>query len=41
MIVELFAINVAILDTIVIYFIVGSKIEKFIERRLLNPKCLQ
>lgn len=36
MILEFFAINVSIMATIVIYFIAGSKIEKFIERRLLK-----
>ena len=41
MIVEFFAINVAILDTIVVYFVAGSKIERFIESRLLKPKCPQ
>jgi hypothetical protein len=34
MILEFFAINVAILNTIVIYFVVGQKIENLIERRL-------
>lgn len=37
MIIELFAINLALLDTIVIYFIAGPKIEKFIGRKVL--KC--
>jgi len=40
MILEFFAINLAILDTIVIYFVAGSRIESFIEKRLLN-ECPQ
>ena len=36
MIIEFFAINISILDTIVIYFVAGAKIEKFIEKRLLS-----
>ena len=41
MIVEFFAINTAVLYTIIVYFIAGSKIENFIEKRLLKPKCPQ
>jgi hypothetical protein len=41
LIVEFFAINVAILNTIVIYFVAGPKIENFIKVRLKLKKYPQ
>jgi hypothetical protein len=38
MIAEFLAVNIAILNTIVIYFVAGPTIENFIERRLLLKK---